>query len=111
MSINALDTAPGTDADLLTFVHGCSRSSPAAHARCRLPVASIANTGTPACLASIFSKAAIPERATGNDTGSSSRPLPSLTQTRFITLPGSIATTTDESSRATTCSTAARHSA
>lgn len=66
------------------------------HARCRLPVALIAITRSPACAASNFSSASIPDRAAGNETGSSSRPVPLLTQTRFITFP----TTTVAGSRA-----------
>jgi hypothetical protein len=81
---------------------GWRRSNSAAHARCRLPVASIAITGpAPGCAASSDSRPSSPVRDTGNEVGLSSKPVPSLTQTRFITFPGSTATTTVAGSTAT----------
>lgn len=53
------------------------------------------------CAASIASSCSIPALATGNETGSSSSPRPLLTQTLFITFPGSTAMTTVAGSRAT----------
>jgi hypothetical protein len=45
------------------------------------------------CNLTMRSSQAMPSRETGIDTGSTSDPVPSLSHTRFITLPGSTATT------------------
>ena len=74
---------------------GQRRSISAAHARCSAPVASIPITGPPAPLASMSrASSSTPSRSTGNETGSPIKPRsPLVNQTRLLTLPGSIATT------------------
>lgn len=80
---------------------GNRSSRPATKARCRLPVASTAITGPTgeACANTIRSTWSTPAPDTGTDLGCSSQPEPSLTQTRFVTFPGSTATTTVDGSK------------
>ena len=77
-------------------------SSSDAQARCKLPVASTAITGSPRPRPSSAStNPEMPSRDTGNDIGSASNPVPSLIHTRLNALPGSTATITVDGSSAT----------